>query len=293
MDREVAATLICPSGAVTQEAYDAGIEALHALGIKSELSAGALERSGRFAGPHAQRSERLQGELSRAGGPLWMIRGGFGAIHTLAMAPELFAGGEARELWAFSDGTVLLAAWLRAGWPAWHAPPVVQLPRLDEASLDRVRKAYLQGEVAPFRGLDTLSAGTATGSLAGGNLTVLASMVGSPFEADLGGAIVLVEDIGEAAYRIDRLFTQLRLSGAFQGVRGFVFGEFTGIEASELADIRAFLGSEMAAMGLPAAWGLPVGHGTRNAPLPFGEALGWRARLDVGEGRASLEFERV
>ena len=293
MGREAAVTLICPSGAVTQEAYDAGVETLHALGIKSELGEGARDRSGYFAGSHAQRAGRLRRALSRGGGPLWMIRGGFGAIHTLAMAPELFEAAEPRALWAFSDGSVLLAAWIRAGWPAWHAPPLVQLPRLDEASLERVRRAVHEGEVAPFRGLDSLSAGRATGRLAGGNLAVLASMVGTPFAADLRGAIVLLEDIGEAPYRIDRLFTQLRLSGAFNGVRGFVFGEFIGLGDPELEELRAFFSSEMVAMGLPAAWGLPVGHGTRNAPLPFGGALGWRARLDVAEAGARLEFERV
>lgn len=217
-----------------------------------------------------------------------MVRGGFGAIHTLEHAPRLFQHPDPKTLWAFSDGTALLAAWDRAGWPAWHVPPLSQLARLDEASLARLAATHRGSRPAPLRGLDCLSAGHASGPLGGGNLCVLASLIGSAWQADLRGRIVLLEDVGESAYRVDRLFTQLRLAGAFEGVRGFLFGEFSGVPPSDVLSIRKFLKEASRALGVPALWGAPVGHGIQNAALPFGRASGLEAVMDAPTGEVSF-----
>jgi muramoyltetrapeptide carboxypeptidase len=284
------ARLFCPSGAVSKDAYDAGVQALGDLGLDGVSESGVFAVWGYFAGEHGTRAERLSALLRETTGPLWMIRGGFGAIHTLSHGLGLFDGVAPRELWAFSDGTALLSAWGKLHWPAWHAPPLVQLPRLDAMSRKRVKRAYVDGVVPSFTGLLTLNQGIAHGPLMGGNLSVLASMVGTPFQADLGGSILLLEDVGETAYRVDRLFTQLELSGALKGVQGLALGEFTDVSAQENEKIRAFFGSAAQRLALPAVWDVPIGHGVRNAPVPFGTASGFKARLraDAKDGRLEI-----
>ncbi len=292
------ARLIAPAGPLSEGSFVRGLEV--AAELELALDRGAepelwrrriMERREYLAGTDEARVARLLDGLEscRASAPsglervLWMARGGYGCIRTLERAdPQLFEGTPI-PLWGFSDGTALLAAWDRAGWPAWHAPPVTQLPRLEPMSRARTRAAWHADHVAPFEGLETVVGGHAEGPLGGGNLCVLASLVGTPWQADLRGRIVLLEDTGEPAYKVDRLFTQLHLAGAFEGALGFVLGDFCALRAREVECVHAFFAEALADLGLPAARGLPVGHDRRNAPLPFG-ASGWTAILDVPAG---------
>lgn len=196
---------------------------------------------------------------------VWMGRGGAGAARTLAV----FERDTPIELWGFSDGTTLLGEWCKRGWACWSAPPLTQIARLDAASLARLVLA-LQGEVPAFEGLTTIVPGHAAGPLAGGNLAVLSSLVGTPHMPRLRDAIVVLEDVGEVAYRVDRMLHQLLFSGAFEGVAGVVLGDFMGIAASEVAVVRQCLEVFFGALGVPCAAGLPFGHGASNAALPMG-----------------------
>jgi muramoyltetrapeptide carboxypeptidase len=121
--------------------------------------------------------------------------------------------------------------------------------------------------------------GVATGRLAGGNLTVLASLCGTPWAVSFRDRIVVLEDVGEAAYRRDRAWTQLRLSGCLDGVRGVVLGRFTN--RPERPGERPFadvLTELVAPLGVPVLMDAPVGHVDQQWTLPFGVA----ARLDAG-----------
>jgi len=130
--------------------------------------------------------------------------------------------------------------------------------------------------------VETYVAGTAEGPLLGGNLSVLTRLLGTPFLAPLEGAILLLEDVGERPYRLDRMWTHLALAGVFRQVRGIVLGDFTGCEERDAPYSSAEVLRELAAgTGLPCAAGFPIGHGTENQPLP----LGVRVRLDAGSRR--------
>ena len=162
---------------------------------------------------------------------IWAARGGYGAMRLLSRL-RLGDWVQAQKLLVgFSDITALHAALNTLGFPTLHAP-VPQpssrssspkaLARLHEILFDRsARPRSLQADP-----LVTLHPGKARGKLVGGNLSLLASLVGTPFLPSFAGALLLIEDIGERPYRIDRLWTQLRLSGAFDGVRGVVVGQF-------------------------------------------------------------------
>src|SRR5690606_31276000 len=125
-----------------------------------------------------------------------------------------------------------------------------------------------------------LEPGVAEGPLAGGNLALLAALCGTPFAPVARGAILVVEDVGEPAYRIDRAWTQLLLAGGLDGVVGIAFGRFT--ECGD--DVPDLIGRVAASLGVPAVAGLPIGHEDDNWTIP----LGVRARLDAGAGTLEL-----
>ncbi len=124
--------------------------------------------------------------------------------------------------------------------------------------------------------------GTATGRLAGGNLALVASLCGTPWAIDFRDAIVVLEDINEATYRLDRMLTQLRLAGAFDGCRGIAFGQCTDC-ADTTEDGRRTLEAivtELAdALQVPTLLGIPVGHISDQWTLPFGATATMQADL--------------
>ena len=289
------AIAISPAGPIDAEVLEAGIQALERLDIPllapdTAWRPDLLARQGYLAGDDGLRAAQLLAGLDLEPAALWMTRGGYGCIRTL----EALAGMPAARptpLWGFSDGTALLAAWTRWGWPAWHGPPLSQLPRLDEPTLQRVRDAWHHNTVAPFEGLPTLSEGEATGPLAGGNLCVLASLVGTPHQAQLAGRVVVREDVGEAPYKVDRLTQQLLLGGGLQEAAALVLGQFTGVDEAAGAAIADFFQRLAPRLHIPVLRGLPVGHGAQNAPLPFGVATGHVARVHAAPEGGTLTVE--
>ncbi len=300
---------IAPAVPVQLDTLADGIEALAGLGIELAWPDGWRDRAlagrvGYLAGPDALRWGVLVEALALQPQLLWMVRGGYGCLRTLLAAREaghdLFAGPPV-PIWGFSDGTALLAAWDRAGWPAWHAPPLTQIPRLDEPSRARLRAVWHADHVGAFEDLEVLVPGEARGPLGGGNLCILASLVGTPWEADLRGRLVVIEDTGEKAYKVDRLMMQLKASGALADIAGLVIGEFVNVHPDQAAGIDAFFEELAPTLGVPVVRRLPVGHHEANAPLPFGRATGWEGVLeapaagpqDGGQsGLGVLRFER-
>lgn len=290
-------SLIAPAGPLVPAALDAALAAAAALGIpvapfeRGPLTTGA--GAWHLAGSDAERAARLVAAAQATRRGLWMARGGFGSARTLAaLGAEALDALPPTPLWGFSDGTALTAAWARRGRPAWYAPPLVQLPRLDAPSRARLVAAMEGGEVADLDGLSPIACGVARGPLAGGNLCVLASLTGTPWAAELSGAIVVLEDVGEPAYKVDRLLTQLRLAGAFHGVVGLAFGAFTDVDEAEAARVDRVLDAFARDLGVPAARGLPVGHGAANAALPFGRGAGYLGALEVDAHGATLRVAR-
>ncbi len=288
-ERTSACYVISPSSYVPAEGVASGVAVLSTLGVTATLDPDVAGRFDYLAGDDDARAAALERGL-RAGAPhLWMSRGGYGAQRTLVALDPAWPS-DVPTLWAFSDGTVLLAEWQRRGHPAWLAPPLTQLERLDDISLARLRAAVHAGHAAPFEDLEPMTPGTATAPLAGGNLCVLASLVGTPQAADLAGTIVVLEDTNEPGYRVDRLMHQLLLSGALDDIAGIVLGDFLMARPEERARVDRFWRRFAETCPVPLARGLPVGHGGRNAPLPFGG--GHIATLKVDDVTASLSFSR-
>jgi muramoyltetrapeptide carboxypeptidase len=195
-------------------------------------------------------------------------------------------GAGIKPLVGFSDITGLHLWLQQRGIVSIHGPVVTQFGRQDESARERLF-GLLESTAAapPLTGTDTYVGGTVEGPLLGGNLSVLSRLLGTPFLPRLEGAVLLLEDLGERPYRLDRMWTHLALAGVFRKVRGIVLGSFSGCEEREAdytsTDVLRALAEET---GLPCAAGFPIGHGEINEAVP----LGVRVRLDANAKRLSF-----
>ena len=192
-------------------------------------------------------------------------------------------------LLGFSDVTSLLWAQQAAGLSgAIHGPLVTTLAAEPQWSQSRLRDLLAGQALAPLQG-QGWQGGITEGPLLVGNLTVATHLLGTKHCPELAGRVLLLEDIGEAPYRIDRLLTHWRLSGALQQLAGLGFGRFEGCEAPEDDPRPGFsleqvLRERSLDLGIPVVGELPFGHGQPNAALPLGRTV----RLDGSSGTLSV-----
>ena len=278
--------MIAPASGFEREAFEAGL-ALIRRRYRAEHDPGLFERQRYLAGSDARRRAELQAALADPGiRAVFCVRGGYGATRLLGQLAAGALGGPPKLLVGFSDITAL-HLWLQAhGRISIHGPVLTQLPRLGPAACARLFELLESPHpAAPLRGDATYVGGTAEGPLLGGNLSVVTRLLGTPFMPALDGAVLLLEDQGERPYRLDRMWTHLRLAGVFERVRGIALGSFTHCEEPEASYSSAEVLRELAqSVGLPCAAGFPVGHGEANEPVP----LGARVRLEADSARLSF-----
>ena len=206
---------------------------------------------------------------------VWYARGGSGTVHLVHDLPLDLIGR--KPVFGFSDATTLLTTlWNHRVATPIHAPVLHTLG--SSCSTDTVRatrRIVFDGPAERFwsGALVSGSGGAVVGPVVGGNLCVLASLCGTPQQLDASGCILLVEEIGEVAYKVDRLLTQLRASGGLDGVLGVALGTFTGtrIDADASWTIEDVVAECLAGLDVPIVTGMPVGHGAQNHPFVIGE----------------------
>jgi muramoyltetrapeptide carboxypeptidase len=193
-----------------------------------------------------------------------------------------------RPLWTlgFSDtSSMLMAQWSAGLQGAIHGSTAGPYPQWERT----VR--LLKGEpVAPLRGR-AVRAGVARGPLVVTNLTVATHLIGTPWFPDLRGSILVLEDVGEAPYRVDRMLTQWRSSGVLRGLAGVATGRFSWKGEVEPGDFSmdGILEERLSDLGIPLVMNLPLGHGLPNMALPLGEV----ATLDANQGTLKLIPDRA
>lgn len=240
-----------------------------------------------LAGPDDHRASDLNDAIAdpeiRA---LFPFRGGYGAARILPNLRYDLLKQDPKPLLGFSDITALHLAFSKEGIPSLHGPNLGS--RLSDFSRDhlvRVMSTQPAGETPWPEGMAgvTVNGGRAEGALVGGNLAVLASLVGTPFMPSFKGKILFLEDVNEAPYRVDRLFTQLHLAGLMNDLAGIALGQFTeaGDEAPRIPEVLA---ERTYRLGIPVLSNLPFGHVRENLTLP----VGMRAALDASAGTLTL-----
>jgi muramoyltetrapeptide carboxypeptidase len=269
-----AVAVVAPCGPFDRPSFERGLAVL-AQRYRPVFTERLFDAHRYLAGTDAARLAELQGALDDAAvKAVFLARGGYGAMRLL---PSLRPGAP-RPLVGFSDATALHLRLQAAGWRTLHAPVLTQLGKQPPDVIARLFDLLEGRPVAPLPGTRTVVPGVAEGRLLGGNLSVLTRLLGTPYLPSLKGAVLLLEDVGERPYRLDRMWTHLVLAGALDGVAGIVFGEFTGCEEKDAPYSSADVLDELAqALGVPCASGFPIGHGDINVPVP----LGARVRLDA------------
>lgn len=221
------------------------------------------------------------------------LRGGYGSLRILqgidipllAKYPKLFIG--------FSDITVLHNYFYDSiGLMSLHGPGLATLTDSDQQSLDRLYHCLRGGWHKSMKERIEIVRGTepATGPLLGGNLSSLVTMLGTPWFPDLSGAVLMLEDINEPLYRLDRLLTQLQLSGSLNELNGIILGQFCNDQTDPVEKLRTgeFVWQRVAELtrsqNIPIWGNFPVGHCRKNLTLPIGAVC----TMDSGDG--SLHF---
>jgi len=282
---------ICaPAGPVDASRLDRGIVRLRTAGFIPEVADGVLASEGYLAGGDAHRARQFEWALALPEGRAVMAaRGGYGTARILPLVDWKRAVRRRKLIVGFSDLTAVLSYLsTRAGFPCLHGPMAAAdlALRFDPGALDAfVRLAA--GEVSPREPwgepTERIRGGAAEGVLAGGCLSVLSGLLGTPYEPDFRGALLFLEDVGEPAYRIDRMLTQWVQSGRLSKVAGILVGKMTPARGEPEDGIRRLFREVGKRLAVPVRYGFPAGHDGINVSLPFGV----RARIDA-KGRLFL-----
>lgn len=300
--------VVAPAGPVDITSLERACDRLSERGYRVRVPKDVGRRRGYLAGDDAARAdewnEAFADEAVRA---LFPARGGYGATRILDQIDYDLIRRHPKIVTGFSDCTALHAALgRRTGLVTFHSPhPIDGWGR--EAPPDAVTEttfwraisaeAYRRDEQtgdgyvalsqAEAPGLTMRTPGVAEGRLVGGNLSLIAALVGTPYQWDLDGTILLLEEVGEPPYRIDRYLSQLRLAGKLAVLAGVVLGDFTDCQAEggkPSLSLDTLWSDYFDPLGIPVLAGAPIGHARTNVTLP----LGARVRLDAARRRLTV-----
>jgi len=264
--------VISPSGTLREmSALELGVEVWRKRGYRVESTPGFDDRHGYLAGTDTNRRTQLEIALNdpECKGIL-CARGGYGGARLLE--DWTFPSTDPKWLIGFSDITSLLWSFSLQGISGVHAPLLTTIAAEPDWSKERLFD-WVEGR--PLRSLtgSGWGGGQATGLLLPANLTVATHILNTPLQPDLSGIVLAFEDVSEAPYRIDRMLTQWRLSGAFQKVCAIALGRFS--QCDPPSNIPSFTTNEvlhdrLSDLGIPIVSDLPFGHDGENAALPVG-----------------------
>ena len=291
---------VAPAGPVDAAAVDKARQVIEAKGFKVVVPQKIDRRMRYLAGTDDERAAELNEALrdpdARA---VFACRGGYGLTRILDRLDYQALREHPKIVVGFSDLTGLhLAIAAKCRMVTFHGPmPLASLGKEEgehKYASDLFWRLMRTGKYSddpanaltiplpsPAEKAKALAPGRATGRLIGGNLSLVAATVGTPYQVETKGRVLFLEDTHEAAYRVDRMLSQLRLAGLLEGLSGVILGSFDGADQSELAEVfREYL----AGKGFPVLTGFPVGHLPQNAVLPCGV----EAELDADAGTLRL-----
>ncbi len=281
--------LAAPGGPVDPEQLQAGQALLHAAGFETYRRDDLLARDGYFAGDDERRAAELMELVNdpRIDGII-CARGGYGCDRILSSLDAGAFRAAAKPLVGYSDVTALLLWQQRcAGLIGFHGPMLDRGADVDTEAMDHLFDQLMGNSAIPLalRGR-AIAGGQATGRTVGGSLTLLVASLGSPWELDTRGAILLIEDVGEQPYRVDRMLQQLRAAGKFEKLAAVGIGSFESCVDTHYPkpSVHSVIEDTLRPLGVPIVSDLPFGHVKKNYAWP----MGGRAIIDGTSGELQL-----
>lgn len=281
--------IVAPARFVGQENYAAICSTIESYGYHLVRGLTTRLEHGIFAGTDNERAADLQQMIDDAEiRAIFCVRGGYGCVRMVGKVD--FSGLLRSPKWlvGFSDITVLHAALTQLGVESIHGQMPVNFSK-PQASVDELF-GVLEGRLPnyTFAG-DGNRCGEAYGEVCGGNLSIVCSLIGTPWQLNTDGKILFIEDVGEPLYRIDRMMRQLREAGMLANLAGLVCGYFTDAEDSTPSfglTANQIVMDAVADYGYPVAFGFEAGHQQPNKPL----IIGCTAQLSVDKQISKLDF---
>lgn len=271
------------------EKIEPGIKVLESWGLVVERATNLYAADGRYGGTEEARASELQRMMDSPNiKAIFMARGGYGASQLLDKVSFNRMRRHPKWVIGFSDATALHIALNNVGIETIHGAMMSTLEHQEESGA--ALHAALFGDGYDHITIETNEdcvKGKARGRLVGGNLSLIYSEQGTPFALNMDNAILFIEETGEYTYSIDRMLTNLKLSGKLGKLRGVVVGAFVKSK-QESGDPTAqeVLTKRLSELGIPVMYGAPCGHVHKNLPL----ILGSEVTLEVNDYDATLRF---
>lgn len=264
--------IVAPAGPFDPDKFMKGKTVLESMGFQTFFNEDIFQKHGFLAGSDIQRADQVNRMFADPTvQAIVCARGGYGSMRILSFLdfetirthPKIFLG--------FSDISALLSVlYDRCSLVTFHGPVVTTLAKATEktlTALQMVMTSPLTVELTTENGL-VIKSGVCSGLVIGGNLTTLCHLVGTTYAPKLNGKILFLEDVGEMPYRVDRMLTQMKLAGCFNGLAGLVLGAFE--ECGPLNEIVENLGNIFEDIDIPILAGFDIGHGKHNLTIPMG-----------------------
>ena len=264
--------IVAPSSPFNPKTFDQGIRTLESMRFQVSVPVGLDQKEGYLAGPDAHRADLVNRLFAdKEIKAILCAKGGFGSIRILSLLDYAAIRENPKVFIGFSDVSALLAVlYARCGLVTFHGPMVTTLGNATEETQGALLSAVSSDtrlELKPKEGT-IIRSGSASGPVIGGNLTTLCHLLGTPFEPDFKGHILLIEDRGEETYRIDRMLTQMKHAGSFDGLAGLILGSFE--DCGQLDDVIRVVTDIFKDVDIPILTGFDIGHGKNNISIPIG-----------------------
>ena len=275
--------IVAPAGPFDSEKFMKGKTVLESMGFQTFFDEGIFQKHGFLAGTDIQRANQVNrlfaDPIVQA---IFCARGGYGSMRILPLINFKIIQKNPKIFFGFSDISALLSVlYDQCGLVTFHGPVVTTLANATEKTLTALQTALTSPkalELTPGNG-KVIKPGVCSGLVAGGNLTTLCHLVGTSYTPNLKGKILLLEDVGEMPYRIDRMLTQMRLAGCFNEIAGLILGAFK--ECGHLNEIGEIFSHIFEDKDIPILAGFEMGHGEHNLTIP----IGLSATLDADNKR--------
>lgn len=291
--------VVSPASPTSKENVEKANKQLRNMGFKVEIGDCCYEQYGYLSGSDKLRAEELNNMFNdKTIDGIICMRGGYGTSRILELIDYEIIKNNPKVFVGYSDITALhIAIGKYSNLVTFHGPMVASniINNFDDFSKRSLYNSILEGEFVgnlmnpPEKEIFTINEGIVEGEIIGGNLCLIADTLGTPYEIDTKGKILFIEEVGEEPYRIDRLFTQLKLAGKLEDAKGIILGDFDNCEAktSEYIDslsLKQVIDDIIKPLGKPTIYNFQSGHCKPIVTIPFGV----KVRLDATNRRLNM-----